>query len=164
MPKPRRLLVLTALALSSILLIAQPAGATPPSVETFHEEGEFLIADCGTFVLTDTFTQDVRVTTFFNAQGDAVREAVHVNFVGVITNSASGNTYADPGHFQIVVDLTTGEETFVGLVFLTTVPGLGPVLHDTGKVIFDENGDITFVGGPHTELFGTSPDPCTVLL
>src|SRR4030095_14575890 len=66
----------------------------------------------------------------------------HVNFVGVITNSLSGNTYPDPGHFQRVIDLTTGEETVVGLVFLTPVPGLGPVLHDTGKVVFDENGDV----------------------
>ena len=164
MPKPRRLLLLAALTLSSILLIVQPASATPPSVETFHEEGEFLFADCDTFLLTETFTVDVRVTTFFNEQGDAVRAAINVNFVGVITNSASGNTYPDLGHHQIVEDLTTGETTFVGLVFMTPVPGLGPVLHDTGKVIFDENGDVTFVGGPHTELFGTSPDPCTVLL
>jgi hypothetical protein len=164
MPKPRRLLVLTALALSSILFMAQPAGATPPSVETFHDEGEFLFADCGTFQLTETFTVDVRVTTFFNAQGAAVTETLHVNYVGVITNSASGNTYPDPGHQTVITDLTTGETTVVGLVFLTTVPGLGPVLHDTGKVIFDANGNITFIGGPHTELLGTNPDPCTVLL
>jgi hypothetical protein len=38
------------------------------------------------------------------------------------------------------------------------------VLHDTGKVIFDADGDVTFVAGPHTVLFGTNPDPCTVLL
>jgi hypothetical protein len=164
MPKPTRLLILTALALSSILLIAQPASATPPSVETFHDEGEFLFADCGTFQLTETFTFDVRVTTFFNAQGDAVRATEHVTFVGVITNSVSGNTYPDRDHHQTVTDLTTGETTFVGLVFLTPVPGLGPVLHDTGKVIFDANGDVTFVAGPHTVLFGTNPDPCTVLL
>jgi hypothetical protein len=164
MPKPRRLLILTALALSSIFLIAQPAAATPPSVETFHEEGEFELADCGTFLLTETFTQDVRITTFFNEQGEAVSVAIHVNFVGVITNSASGNTYRDPGHFLIVHDLTTGEETDAGVVFNTTVPGLGPVLHDTGKVVFDANGDVTFVGGPHTVLFETAPDPCTVLL
>jgi hypothetical protein len=164
MPKPRRLLLLTALALSSILLIAQPAGATPPSVETFHDEGEFLFADCGTFQLTETFTAEVRVTTFFNAQGDAVRATTHDNSVGVITNSLSGNSYPDPGHFQTVTDLTTGEFTVVGLVFLTTVPGLGPVLHSTGKIIFDANGNITFIAGPHNVLLGTAPDPCTVLL
>jgi len=164
MPKPTRLLVLTVLALSSILLIAQPAGATPPSVDTFHEEGEFLFADCGTFQLTETFTLDLRITTFFNAQGDAVSETTDVNFVGVITNSLSGNTYNDSAHFQVVTDLTTGETTVVGLARLTTVPGLGPVLHDTGKVIFDANGDVTFVAGPHNVLFETAPDPCTVLL
>ena len=164
MPKPRRLLVLTALALSGILLIAQPASATPPSVETFHDEGEFVFEDCGTFLLTETFTVDVRVTTFFNAQGDAVRVAEHINFVGVITNSDSGNTYRDPGHHQFITDLTTGLTTVVGVVFNTPVPGLGPVLHDAGKIVFDENGEVSFVGGPHTVFFGTNPDPCTVLL
>jgi len=164
MPKPTRLLVLTALALSSILLIAQPASATPPSVETFHDEGEFLLEDCGTFLLTETFTADVRVTTFFNSQGDAVRATEHVNYVGVITNSLSGNTYPDPGHFQVITDLTTGETTIVGLIINIRVPGLGPVALDVGKVIFDANGDVTFVGGPHTVLLGTAPDPCTVLL
>jgi hypothetical protein len=164
MPKPRRLLILTALALSSILLIAQPAGATPPSVETFHEEGDFLFADCGTFQLTETFTLDLRVTTFFNAQGDAVSATTYVNYVGVITNSLSGNTYPDLAHFQVVTDLTTGETTVVGLARLTTVPGLGPVLTGMGRVIFDANGNITFIAGPHTVLLGTAPDPCTVLL
>ena len=164
MPKPTRLLVFTALALSSILLIAQPAGATPPSVETFHEEDDFLFADCGTFRLTETFTLDLRVTTFFNAQGDPVRATTHVNYVGVITNSLSGNTYPDLAHFRVVTDLTTGETTVVGLAHLTTVPGLGPVLNGMGRVIFDANGNITFIAGPHTVLLGTAPDPCTVLL
>jgi hypothetical protein len=164
MPKPRRLLLLAVLTLSSILVIAQPASATPPSIETFHDEGSFLVADCGTFQLTETFTVDGRVITFFNEQGDAVSESLLFNFAGVITNSASGNTYRDPGHLQAVTDLTTGEGTVVGLVFNTTVPGLGPVLHDTGRLIFDANGNITFIAGPHTVELGTAPDPCTVLL
>jgi hypothetical protein len=78
MPKPRRLLVLTALALSSILLIVQPASATPPSFDTFHAEEEFLFADCGAFQLTETFTVDVRITTFFNEQGDAITATLHI--------------------------------------------------------------------------------------
>jgi hypothetical protein len=164
MPKPRRLLVLTALALSSILLIVQPASATPPSFDTFHSEEEFLFADCGAFQLTETFTVDVRITTFFNEQGDAITATVHITLVGVITNSASGNTYPVRTHATRIIDLATGETTAVGLVTLTTVPGLGPVLQSTGKIVFDANGDPTFVGGPHGAFFGTDPDPCTVLL
>jgi hypothetical protein len=164
MPKPTRLVVLTALALSSILLIAQPASATPPSVDTFHDEGEFLFADCGTFLLTETITVDVRVTTFFNAQGDAVSTTEHANVVGVITNSLSGNTYNDSAHLQVFTDLTTGEITVAGLAHLTTVPGLGLVLNGNGRVIFDANGNITFIAGQHNVLLGTAPNPCTVLL
>jgi hypothetical protein len=164
MPIPKRLLLLAALAFSAILLIAQPASATPPSIDTFHEEDSFVFADCGTFQLTETFTLDLRVITFFNAQGDAVSAAEHINFVGVITNSASGNTYRDQRHAQRITDLTTGEQTGVGLVLNIRVPGLGPVAQSTGKVIFDAEGNVTFVAGPHTVLLGTAPDPCTVLL
>ena len=48
MPTPRRLLLLfAALTLSGMMLLAQPASATPPSIETFHDQGSGLIADCG---------------------------------------------------------------------------------------------------------------------
>ena len=82
----------------------------------------------------------------------------------MITNSLSGNTYNDSAHFQVVTDLATGETTVAGLARLTTVPGLGPVRTGMGRVIFDANGNITFIAGPHTVLLGTAPDPCTVLL
>jgi hypothetical protein len=164
MPKPTRLLVLAALALSSIVLIAQPAGATPPSVQTIHEEAEFVFADCGTFLLNETVTVNVRTTTFFDAQGNAVSTTDHANVVGVITNSVSGNTYPDNAHLQVVTDLTTGEVTVTGLAHLTTVPGLGLVLNGDGRVVFDADGNITFIAGKHNVLLGTAPDPCTVLL
>ena len=114
--------------------------------------------------LNETFTFDMRTITFFNQQGQAVSATIHWNIAGIITNSASGNTYHDIGHFQMVLDLTTGEETDVGVSFNTSVPGLGPVLHEVGKVIFAANGDITFIAGPHNVLLGTAPDICTVLL
>jgi hypothetical protein len=44
------------------------------------------------------------------------------------------------------------------------VPGVGPVAHDTGKIVVDANGDVTFVGGPHTVSLGTAQDPCNVLV
>jgi hypothetical protein len=82
----------------------------------------------------------------------------------VVTNSLSGNTYNDSAHFQVFTDLTTGEITVAGLAHLTTVPGLGLVLNGNGRVIFDANGNITFIAGQHNVLLGTAPNPCTVLL
>jgi hypothetical protein len=138
--------------------------ATPPSVFEFRDEGSDVLAECEGFVLTETFTLDGRATTFFNKQGDPVRITIHADFVGVITNSASGNTFRDSSHQQITQDLITGEETTVGLIFNIVVPGLGPVAHDTGKIVVDANRDVTFVAGPHTVSLGTAEDPCTLLL
>jgi hypothetical protein len=138
--------------------------ATPPSVLEFHDEGSNVLAECEGFVLTETFTLDGRARTFSNKQGDPVRVTIHADFVGVITNSASGNTFRDSSHQQITQDLITGEETTVGLIFNIVVPGLGPVAHDTGKIVLDASRNVTFVGGPHTVSLGTAKDPCTVLL
>jgi hypothetical protein len=138
--------------------------ATPPRVEKVHDEGSFVLAECEGFILSETFTLDARVTTFFNQQGDPVRITIHADFVGVITNSASGNTFRDKSHQQVIQNLITGEQATVGLTFHIVVPGLGPVAHDTGKMVVDGNGNVTFVGGPHTVSLGTAKDPCTVLL
>jgi hypothetical protein len=142
-----------------------PAPSAAPSRDhRFHEEASVILAKCKGFRLTEMFTLDIRTTTFFNQQGDAVRTTLHVNFVGVITNSASGNTYRDSADHTVTRDLTTGEETTVGLIFNVVVPGVGPVAHDTGKIVVDANDDVTFVGGPHTVSLGTAQDPCTVLV
>ena len=137
---------------------------SPPRVETFQEEGSLVLAKCKGFKLTETFSLDIRFTTFFNQQGDAVRMTIHADFAGVITNSASGNTYRDSAHHQVTRDLTTGTQTTAGLIFNVVVPGVGPVAHDTGKIVVDANGKVTFVGGPHTVSLGTAQDPCTVLV
>jgi hypothetical protein len=60
----------------------------------FHDSGSFQVADCGGgVVLTDTFTAVNTFTVFFDASGNPVRLQMRGNFDGVITNSASGNTY-----------------------------------------------------------------------
>lgn len=68
---PRLALVLTTV-LGVGMSMTSPAQAMPPSRETFHDEGSFEI-DCGTFSLTETFTNDLVFTTFFDNQGNPVR-------------------------------------------------------------------------------------------
>jgi hypothetical protein len=146
-----RLFFITAVTLL-ILTSVTTALAARPFVETFHNEGSFIAADCGSFLALEDFVEDVRVTTFFDNAGNAIQVQVHVNFNGVITNSVTGRTVRDPGHFTNTIDLQEGTSTYAGLVFGITVPGEGIAVLDVGKVVFDAEGNVIFVGGPHQFL------------
>lgn len=166
MPGPRRFgRLLALLAFVSILgLVASPASAREPQREVFLNSGSFLLEDCGGGVLlTETFTEVFAITTFFDASGNPIRVQVHQNFDGVITNSASGNTYRDPGHWTLVEDVVNGTVTFHGEFFAIVAPGVGIVIQDTGTITFDAEGNVIFQAGPHEVLTGTA-DFCSVLV
>jgi hypothetical protein len=152
------------LAFVSILgLVASPASAREPQREVVRQSDSFLVADCGGGVLlTETFNLVSTITTF-DASGNPIRVQVHENFVGVITNSASGNTYRDPGHWTLVEDVVNGTVTFHGEFFAIVAPGVGIVIQDTGTITFDADGNIIFQAGPHEVLGGTA-DFCSVLV
>ncbi len=137
-------------------LLALPllAAAAPPVVETFHDEGSFAFAgSCPNGVtLVATFTEDVRVTTFFDKAGTPVRAQIKVNVAGVVTNPETGESVENPTHTTVFVDLVEGTEAQVGLVFKATVPGVGVVFHDVGRVVFDAAGNLIFEAGPHDVL------------
>lgn len=152
-------IAITLLALASVTTVF----AAKPDVETFHNEGSFVAADCGSFLALEDFVEDARVTTFFDQAGNPVRVQVHVNFEGILTNTATGLTLRDPGHFTIVFDLQEGTTTQVGLIFGITVPGEGIAVLDAGKIVFDEEGNVIFEGGPHQFLEGGEALICAAL-
>ena len=146
-----RLFLVTAIILMTLTSVTT-VFAAKPFVETFHNEGSFVAADCGTFLALEDFVEDVRVKTFFDNAGIPIRVQVHVNFNGTITNSETGRTVRDPGHHTVTIDLEEGTQTFAGMVFAITVPGEGIAVLDAGKVVFDAEGNVIFVGGPHQFL------------
>ena len=167
MQGPRRFgRLLALLAFASILaLAASPAAAVEPQRQVFTISGSFDVDDCGGGVLlTESFTEIQTVTVFFDASGNPVRVQIHVHFEGVITNSASGNTYRHSADFTVVEDVVDGTVTFHGLGFAIVAPGVGIVVQETGTVTVDANGNIIFEGGQHQVLHGTAPDLCSVLV
>jgi hypothetical protein len=146
-----RLFLVTAVTLLTLTSVTT-VFAAKPFVETFRNEGSFVAADCGTFLALEDFVEDVTVTTFFDNAGNPIRVQVHVNFNGIITNSVTGQTLRDPGHHTIIIDLEEGTTTFAGMVFAITVPGKGIAVLDAGKVVFDAEVNVIFVGGPHQFL------------
>jgi hypothetical protein len=142
----RLLLLLPLVCAIALAAPAAPAGATPPTTETFHEEFAFDI-DCGTFVLHEEVVNDVRETTFYDAQGNAVRLVGHVSFAGTIT-APDGQVIRDPGYLKFELDLTDGTIRQIGLVFNIVVPGNGSVAQDVGVLIIEADGDLV-IKGPH---------------
>jgi hypothetical protein len=140
-------------------LPVRPAGATAPHVETEHVEFT-LTYDCGNgVVLIDEVTEDLRFTTFFDQDGTPVRVTVHVTYFGVVTNPTSGQNVEDLAFFTGIVDLVAGTDTTVGLYYSSTVPGVGVVLHDIGRVVVNASGEVTFVAGPHDVVIDAGGDP-----
>lgn len=141
---------------ASIVAVVLPSGtvsAAAPEIETFHDEGSFEIGPCPSGVtLVETYTEDDRIITFFDDAGNPVQVQVHINFEGVVTNPATGQTLRDPGHATRFIDLTTGFHGPVGLYYSTTVPGVGVVFHDVGRLVRDFENNVVFEAGPHDVL------------
>lgn len=143
------------LAAVAVALFALPVtvSATPPLIETFHDENSAAFAGpCPNGVtLLFSFSEDVRVTTFFDQEANPVRAQITINFDGVVTNPATGESAEDPGHLTEIIDLVDGTVTQVGLIIKATVPGM-VVFHDVGRVVFDAADNVIFEAGPHDVL------------
>jgi hypothetical protein len=151
--------------LALLVLLPVTAGAIAPKVETFHDEGSFTIGPCPSGVnLVETFTEDDRMITFFDQAGHPVSVQLHFNYEGVVTNPDTGQSVKDPLHATRFIDLTTGFHGPVGLYYSVTVPGLGVVFHDVGRLVRDVDDNVIFEAGPHDVLqFGDVALYCAAL-
>jgi hypothetical protein len=103
-----------------------------------------------------SWTQDK--TRIYNNAGLMTERIIHESDSGLLTNSVTGvsipwsahgtvrNVFVTPG------DDSAYQETDNGQVFKATVPGMGVVVHDVGKVVIDAEGNLVFEGGPHQQL------------
>jgi hypothetical protein len=141
-------------ALLALLALARPATAAPPVVETFHDEasGAFQEPCPNGVTLLFTRIEDVRVTTYFDQAGNPIRLKIKVDVDGEVTNPETGQSVENVAHTTIFEDLVAGTVVQVGLVFKATVPGVGVVLHDVGRVVSDAAGNLIFEAGPHDVL------------
>ena len=138
---------LAALTLTAIL--ATPALAAKPLVDTNEESGTFLIP-CGTVTLVEEWSQSVVLTTWLDGNGDATRAHARVRFDGTITAPGSTLRLSDVGRFTSF--LAFGPEGMterqVGVVYKISAPGLGLVAHDVGQITYFPDGSVE-TRGPH---------------
>jgi hypothetical protein len=127
------------------------AAVDRPLVEVteFTTENE-VMANCGAFLIIANGAGSIRLTTYFNREGDPVRSTFQGRYKGTMTNSVTGYSIADdPSVANIFFDLVQGTQTNIGAFFTVTVPGTGAVLIEAGRLVFDGGGPPVFIAGPH---------------
>jgi hypothetical protein len=143
--------------------LVPPAYATP-TTGSFEQEITYVddgaTAACG---FTVTFHQLDRGTyqLFFDQQGDLTRVQVQTLVNGTAT--ANGITLLVHGRENNFYDVVTGTQMDASLEFRVWLPGLGVVIMDTGRLLFDADGDVVFEGGPHPALEGDFAELCAAL-
>src|SRR5829696_5678079 len=85
--------LLTLALAAAPLLLAAPAGATAPTVETVTVQRHFEFPGaCGSFGVIADFSAERRITTFYDQAGNAIRTVIHAKTPGTLTNSMTGTT------------------------------------------------------------------------
>lgn len=144
----RRTVIATLATLALSVVVAAPAFAGKPSIESFDGSEAFDI-DCGTFMLHEELTFAGSTKTWFDAAGEPTRSHTHVSFDGVITGAGGIRVLADRATFNEFMDLREGGAIRqVGVVYNYHVPGHGVIAHDVGSITFNADGSVDFKG-PH---------------
>jgi len=146
-----RLLSVTAVTWLALALVA-PAVAAEPDIDFFHDEGSFVVADCGSFLALADYVADYTVTTLFDAAGHPVRVQAQYLVNATLTNSVTGVSLSDHSHWMLFWDLEQGTTSDVGLVYQITIPGEGIVVLDAGRIVWDANDNVIFEAGQHQVL------------
>jgi len=140
------------LALGTALV---PAAFAAHAVVPYTEQSDFVVegepmAGCGDFVIIADGAGTTRTTTYFDKDGAPIRVAFHGRYNGTMTNSSTGYSITDaPSVANITFDLVNGTQTNIGAFFTVTVPGVGAVLMEAGRIVFDGGGPPIFIAGPH---------------
>jgi len=132
------------------LALAAPAGAAVPEKAVFEDiHIEQVDSTSCDFPFLEEFDGRVTITTFFDDEGNPTRVAFHLPFHGTLTNEATGESVSADQVLNETDDLEKGTQSFTGLRFRVAFPGLGVVLLDAGKIVFDRDGNVVFEAGRH---------------
>jgi hypothetical protein len=142
-------------ALTAVFGLLGPATAAgrAPERSTFSFSNPGVI-DCGSFKdqFTDFFA--AHAVTYFDRAGDPIRIVIHWEHHSNDTNSVTGLTLHEHGHFTETIDLLSGTDTITGNQEIANRPGTGVVVQDVGKVVYDADGNLVFFAGgrQHSEV------------
>jgi hypothetical protein len=124
--------------------------------ESFGPEETGLVCGTGTsaFHVFDTVTSTQRATRYYDREGNLTRRVLYDDIDGQSSNPLTGATVPYIQHEQhtavlaVPGDLSTATTTHTG-VLIFTIPHLGPVALEAGRVIEGPDG-VEFRAGPQT--------------
>ena len=132
---------------------AAQAAATPVHFKFTSSDSFTDTETCG-FPIALSFQDHGVVTVFFDAQGNPQRATVETNTVG--TNSANGITLRETDHYVDFFNIA-GYDKQVGLPI--HIQDGGVVIRDAGYLLFNPDGSVAVIHGPHPQLEG---DPAAI--
>lgn len=130
-----------------ILTLPVNAVALTPVVDSFSIDVTMKIANCQGFSVMRRLVAHFLAETFFDKNGVPIEMQLHVNEKNTIFNSKTGNSVEYPGTINFFFDLTTGDSKAAGAPIVITIQYEGIVFQDTGLILTDSSGDVTFKAG-----------------
>jgi hypothetical protein len=142
------------------LTLVVPAAAYAPT--TIEEQFTRVLTNhCPDFAIRSTFFVDRRVTTFYDADGTAIRQVIYGIFPGQVENVSTGYTLPAENVRIVSIDLLTGESRSTGTNVRVFLPG-GPTIQVTAGIqIRDATGTIILDGGRLDQA--PTPELCEAL-
>ena len=149
---PRRMFSIIAtmgLLAGMLAIVASPAQAAVPDHGTSFFTQHFVDDGTCTFSLDVTETATDDFVDFFNSDGSFRQAIVHLDIRYII--SGNGHTIYERDRFQEFFYPDGSRE--VGLTVHILGPG-GIVQLDAGQIVFNEDGSVAYIRGPHPQFEG----------
>jgi hypothetical protein len=154
----RLALLLCLVALPLAVAATAAANTTQTTIITVHSTHPFdgAIAACG-FPINLQEDGSFKDTLYYDNAGTLVKEILTPfggSFTLTATNPANGKSTTTQAQTEVTVirynpDGSEASASANGVFYNFHVPGLGTILHSTGRLVFDGNGNLVFESGPH---------------
>jgi hypothetical protein len=151
------------------ILFPASAAANTTVRTVFHIDTSESIDDLCPFSIEETVVGSFQRIDQFDNAGRLIRVMLTA-FGGpfTITWSANGVTATTRSETVVVIFTLSPDGSVIthaenGIVFNFVVPGVGTVLMDVGRLVFDEVGNLLFEAGPHQLLEGDIDALCAAL-
>jgi len=137
------------------LALAAAAGAVAGkrTSETFEFSDPFSGSfDCGTFTATLSGHDKGRVTTWFDENGDPIKQIGRIQATETDVNVTTGTSIVVKTSLTVHMDFVAGTTTLTGVRNLSTVPGKGVVVQHVGRVVIGPDGEPISLSGKFAEF------------
>lgn len=145
----RRLLILVPLTIA--LALPAAAAAVEPTRETVQLTNRLTSTCPNGDVIVGVFDLTQERTTFYDSEGQPVRQLWVVKLEGTTTNLSTGESVPNFGLRVFHRDLVTGEIFTTGSNVIIQLPGGGVAIAFAGRLVFDAQGRLIEHNGPDAD-------------